>query len=163
MSILTLFSTVRGDATVGPVDTLEDRSPSSFEIIDDESGYSLTELMIVLVVVGILALIALPNFMSVTTKAKMTEAKTQLKHLHTLQTAHYYERDVYADRLVSLGFEQTPLVTDGGTARYKIQIAESGQSGYRAIATSVVDYDNDGTFNVWKVDESGKIQQVTPD
>jgi type IV pilus assembly protein PilE len=163
MNTSTLFSTVRGDTTEVRSDTPDDRLLSSFEIINDESGYSLTELMIVLVVIGILALIALPNFMNVTTKAKMTEAKTQLKHLHTLQTAHYYERDVYADRLAALGFEQTPLVTDGGTARYEIQIAESGQSGYRAIATSVVDYDNDGTFNVWKVDESGKIQQVTPD
>jgi len=123
----------------------------------------LTELMIVLVVIGILALLALPKFMNVTTKAKMTEAKTQLKHLHTLQTAHYYERDVYAERLAALGFEQSTLITDGGNARYRIAIDESGRSGYRATATSVVDYDNDGTFNVWAVDESGAIQQVTPD
>jgi type IV pilus assembly protein PilE len=140
-----------------------DRSTAIRSALRDESGYSLTELMIVLVVIGILALLALPKFMNVTTKAKMTEAKTQLKHLHTLQTAHYYERDVYAERLAALGFEQSTLITDGGNARYRIAIDESGRSGYRATATSVVDYDNDGTFNVWAVDESGAIQQVTPD
>jgi len=140
------------------------KSASSLRLtLRDESGYSLTELMIVLVVIGILALLALPKFMNVTTKAKMTEAKTQLKHLHTLQTAYYYERDTYADRLASLGFEPSTLITDGGNARYRIAIDESGRSGYRATATSVVDYDNDGTFNVWAVDETGTIEQVTPD
>lgn len=129
----------------------------------DESGYTLTELMIVLVVIGILTLIALPKFMNVATKAKMTEAKTQLKHLHTLQTAYYYERDVYASSLAPLGFEQSPLVTDGGTARYEIAIDEAGRSGYVATATAVVDFDNDGTFNVWIVDESGQIRQKTAD
>lgn len=129
----------------------------------DESGYTLTELMIVLVVIGILTLIALPRFMNVATKAKMTEAKTQLKHLHTLQKAYYYERDVYASELSAIGFEQSALVTDGGTARYKINIESSDRSTYVALATSVIDFDDDGTFNVWAVDQSGKVTQRTAD
>ncbi len=137
--------------------------PVTRSMIHGDDGYSLTELMIVLVVIGILALIALPKFMSVATKAKMTEAKTQLKHLHTLQKAHYYERDIYADKLDMLGFEQSELVTDGGTARYKIEIAESGRSSYVAKATAVIDYDNDGTFNVWEVDHTGNITQTVAD
>lgn len=131
--------------------------------IRDEDGYTLTELMIVLVVIGILTLIALPKFMSVTTKAKMTEAKTQLKHLHTLQKAYYYERDVYADQLSKVGFEQSALISDGGNARYEIKIEEASQSQYTAVAKAVVDYDNDGTMNVWEVDQTGSISQRTAD
>jgi type IV pilus assembly protein PilE len=132
-------------------------------LLRDESGYTLTELMIVLVVIGILTLIALPKFMGVATKAKMTEAKTQLNHLHTLQKAHYFERDVYASRLSAVGFEQSPLVTNGGTARYRIEIEDASRAQYVATATAVVDFDNDGTYNVWQVDQSGQITQRTAD
>lgn len=130
---------------------------------EGEDGYTLTEMMIVLVVIGILTLIALPKFMSVTTKAKMTEAKTQLKHLHTLQKTHYYERDRYAEELSAIGFEQRTLVTDGGNARYEIAIEEAGTAGYTATATAVVDFDNDGTNNVWEVDETGEVRQRVAD
>ena len=40
-----------------------------------EKGFTLVELMIVIVIVGILSSVALPNFLSQTDKAKATEAK----------------------------------------------------------------------------------------
>lgn len=128
-----------------------------------EKGFTLPEMMIVLVIIGILTLIALPKFMGVVSKAKMTEAKTQLNHLHTLQKSHYYERDRYAKKLSRIGFEQQKLVTNGGDARYKIKIKEANTTGYTAIARAVVDFDNDGTHNVWTVDETGNVQQKVAD
>ena len=41
-----------------------------------EKGFTLVELMIVIVIVGILSAVALPNFLNQTGKAKATEAKT---------------------------------------------------------------------------------------
>merc|ERR1711871_159987 len=41
-----------------------------------EKGFTLVELMIVIVIVGILSAVALPNFLSQTDKAKATEAKS---------------------------------------------------------------------------------------
>jgi type IV pilus assembly protein PilA len=46
-----------------------------------EKGFTLVELMIVIVIVGILSAVALPNFLSQTDKAKATEAKTQAASL----------------------------------------------------------------------------------
>ena len=43
-----------------------------------EKGFTLVELMIVIVIVGILSAVALPNFLSQTEKAKATEAKSQI-------------------------------------------------------------------------------------
>jgi type IV pilus assembly protein PilA len=43
-----------------------------------EKGFTLVELMIVIVIVGILSAVALPNFLSQTSKAKATECKSQL-------------------------------------------------------------------------------------
>ena len=46
-----------------------------------EKGFTLVELMIVIVIVGILSGVALPNFLSQSTKAKGTEAKSQISAL----------------------------------------------------------------------------------
>ena len=41
-----------------------------------EKGFTLVELMIVIVIVGVLSAVALPQFLNQTGKAKLTEAKT---------------------------------------------------------------------------------------
>jgi len=128
-----------------------------------EDGFTLNELMIVLVIIGILALLALPRFMNLTTKAKMTEAKLNLNQVHALQQAHYFERDVYAVDLVNIGYQQSPLVTDGGTARYTIAIEHADDRGYTATATSVIDFDKDGVYNVWEVAQDGVVRERTLD
>jgi type IV pilus assembly protein PilA len=51
-----------------------------------QEGFTLVELMIVIVIVGILSAVALPNFLNQTNKAKGTEAKTKLTAL--LKEAH---------------------------------------------------------------------------
>lgn len=141
-----------------------ERTPAVAAVaLADEDGFSLAELMIVLVIIGILAMLAIPKFMNVTTEAKMTEAKMMLKQLHTLQQAYYYANDRYSDDLFALGFEQQRLHTEGGTARYQISIERADASGFSAIATSVVDYDRDGSFNVWHVDAEGVISQRVAD
>lgn len=133
------------------------------QTLRDEAGFSLAELMVVLVIIGILALLALPRFMKVTTRAKMTEAKLQLSQLHTLQQTHYYEYDRYADRLQALDYEAALPITEGGTARYRLRIEQAGTGEYQATATALVDFDQDGTFNVWEVDQTGRVRQRTAD
>merc|ERR1711907_901551 len=41
-----------------------------------EKGFTLVELMIVIVIAGVLSAVALPNFLNQTTKAKLAEADT---------------------------------------------------------------------------------------
>lgn len=128
-----------------------------------EAGYSLIEIMVVVVIIGILALIAVPRFTGITTQAKMTEAQTMLRQVYTLQQSQYYRRDMYTEDLSAIGFEQAPLVTDGGTARYRIEVESADEQGFVATATAVVDFDNDGQHNVWEVREDGDIVERTPD
>jgi len=128
-----------------------------------QHGFSLTELLVVIVVIGVLILLAMPKFSSVVTKAKETEAKSMLNHLHALEQAYYYEHDTYTSDLSALGFEQEKLVTQGGKARYKIEVVKATTYGYTAKATAVVDFDKDGVFNEWTVNQDGEIKQTIPD
>lgn len=131
--------------------------------INSEDGFSLTELLIVLAIIGILIMIAVPLYQNITTRAKTTEAKTQLGFLHMLQKVYKLENDMYSDDLSAIGFEQEQLITEGGKARYIIEIKKISANGYIATATSVIDFDNDGIFNVWQVDESGVVKQTVAD
>jgi type IV pilus assembly protein PilE len=128
-----------------------------------DAGFSLTELMIVLVIIGILVLLALPKLLPIVTKAKTTEAKLMLKQVYTLQQSYKYEHDRYSLQLAEIGFEQEKLVSQGGQARYRIEIVNADERGFQAQATSVVDFDNDGTFNVWVVDQAGVVNEKVAD
>jgi type IV pilus assembly protein PilE len=133
------------------------------KFIKPEDGFSMTELMVALVIIGILVLLALPRLMPVVTKAKTTEAKLQLKQVYMLEKTYKYEYDKYTNDLAAIGFEQETLITEDGTARYKIEISEADVSTFKATATSVVDFDDDGQFNQWEVTEKGDIKEVIPD
>lgn len=133
------------------------------QVLKEEDGFSLTELLIVLAIIGILIMIAVPLYQNVTTRAKTTEAKTQLSFLHTLQKVYHLEHDSYAQDFTIIGFEHEKMITEGGRARYSIAIESAGPAGYVATATSIIDFDNDGVFNKWQVDENGNVEQTIPD
>lgn len=126
-------------------------------------AFSLPELLVVLVIIGILVLIALPNLMPLISKAKSTEAQQQLVFLHTLEKSHFYMFSRYTTSLDELGFEQSPLVTEGGNANYRIEIVEATEHGFHATATAVVDFDGDGIFNVWEINQNKGLKEITKD
>lgn len=121
------------------------------------------ELLIVLIIIGILVLLALPNLMPLISKAKSTEAQLQLEHVYTLEKSYFYMHSKYSDNLKEISFEQATLSKDGGNANYVIEIVEATSNSFKAQATAVVDFDGDGVFNVWEVDQDKKVREVIAD
>ncbi|MCJ7458066.1 MAG: prepilin-type N-terminal cleavage/methylation domain-containing protein, partial [candidate division Zixibacteria bacterium] len=66
-----------------------------------EKGFTLIELMIVVVIIAILAALAIPKFMQATTKSKQTEAKQILKQIYAMQHAYRQEYNSYCCNGVS--------------------------------------------------------------
>jgi type IV pilus assembly protein PilE len=126
-------------------------------------GWTLTELLIVLAIIGILVLLVLPNQTAVISKAKSKEAQLQLNALYSFQLSYFYEYSKYSDDFEEIGFVQEKLTTEGGQANYRIEIVEFSPNAYTARAVSVVDFDNDGTFNVWEIDQDKNLKEIVKD
>src|SRR5712691_9164675 len=58
-------------------------------------GFTLIELMIVVAIIGILAAIAIPNFMTYQAKAKQSEAKVGLGGIFTTATSFFAENNTF--------------------------------------------------------------------
>ena len=127
------------------------------------NAFTLTEMLIVLVIIGILILIALPNLMPLISKAKSTEAQLQLGHVYTLEKTYFYEHSKYSSDLKEIGFEQEKLTSDNGNANYKIQIVAADNNSFKASATAIVDFNGNGTFNVWEINQEKQLKETIAD
>ena len=127
------------------------------------ASFNLQEILIVLAIIGILLLLALPNLMPLISKAKSIEAQTQLKYLYNSQTTHRYMYSKYSYDLNELDFEAPKTVKEGGAANYSYDIINADNKTFKARATAVTDFDGDGVFNIWEIDENGNPKQTVKD
>ncbi len=68
-----------------------------FKAFRKQEGFTLIELMIVVAIIGILAAIAIPNFMEYQRKSRTSEAKTNVTSIKTAQMTFQGERGCFAD------------------------------------------------------------------
>src|SRR3954466_16304497 len=61
-----------------------------------QKAFTLIELMIVVAIIGILAAIAIPNFIKFQARSKQSEAKTNLKAVFTAEKSWFGEHDSYS-------------------------------------------------------------------
>ena len=69
------------------------------------SGFTLIEITIVLLLIGILAAMAVTTYRMMINKARMTQAKTVLGHLTKTEATYFSDHDQYTDNVVLLDFD----------------------------------------------------------
>ncbi|MBN4057018.1 prepilin-type N-terminal cleavage/methylation domain-containing protein [bacterium AH-315-J21] len=133
---------------------------------NNNKGFTLIELMIVVVIIGILAALAIPRFMQATTKSKQSEAKQILKQIYTMERTYRQENGVYLAGGPADSATGTALAALGvevmASALYSYTVTITAGTAFTATATAT-GLDDDATNDVWTIDQNGRLINTTND
>jgi prepilin-type N-terminal cleavage/methylation domain-containing protein len=94
----------------------------------NRKAFTLIELLIVVVIIGILAAIAIPKFASTKEKAYVTAMRSDLRNMMTAQESYFSDYGLYTTQTGNLkGFSQTTGV--------HVVLGEASGGGWWASAT----------------------------
>jgi len=116
---------------------------------DRQAGFTLIELMIVVAIIGILAAIALPNFLRFQARAKQSEAKALLSTVFSANESYFAENQTYGGT-TTIGFNVA------GDPKYYVTPTVTAADGDSFTAQTSGNIDSDATVDTWAVTQASR-------
>ena len=116
-------------------------------------GFSLMEVMIVVVIIGIIAALAYPNLEKYLKRARQTEAKTNISAIYTAQKIHFTLHQSYAEDIKKLD-----LSLAQGLYTFTM---EASTSTFKAQAEGNID--DDAALDTWTIDQDKNLFNTIDD
>jgi type IV pilus assembly protein PilA len=146
----------------------------------NRKGFTLIELMIVVAIIGILAAIAIPNFIAMQLRAKRSELPTNVDGIRTAEKAYHHEWDAFTAAgstpasipgRVQVQFSGGGLTsfqnlgwTADGKVRGMYSVAASNASAAASddfTVTGIADVDGDSANSQYTANRAEKATMVT--
>ena len=117
-------------------------------------GFSLMEVMIVVVIIGILTALAYPNLEKYLKRARQTEVKTNLSAIYTAKKIYFTLNQSYADDINKLDFS----LVQGDPYTFTM---EASTSTFKAQAEGNID--DDDAPDTWTIDQDNNLFNTIDD
>lgn len=116
----------------------------------EKGGFTLIEITIVLLLIGILAAMAIFTYRMMINKARMTQAKTVLSHLCKTEATYFSDHDRYTDNVALINFDPVKY----NFYELSVVLLDNGMN-FLGMARGVGIMDND----LWTVTKDGQPVQ----
>ena len=118
-----------------------------------------------MVIIGILAAMAIPRFMSSAAKAKQSEAQELLKQIYTMQRSYFMMHESYCLNGVAASATATQAF-----AQIQVEILLPARYTYSMVSTAntftctaTANIDDDATIDTWTINDAGQLTNTTND
>ena len=118
----------------------------------NQGGFTLVELMIVVIIVGILAAVAIPMYQGATERAKASEAVAALGTIRGAMRVYYAEHGTY----VNASFTDGAQVTNGSV----LDVSDTDLLG-RYFSSECYTFDGVPTANAYSIECLGSASTAT--
>ncbi len=132
-------------------------------------GFTLIELMLAVAIMGLLMVIAVPQYQEQVRKARRADAKTALLGVAQLQEAYYAEYHRYANKFGTtnnptegeLACKSSCIEPSGSTAKspkryYQLEVSQDNTQTFTLTATAMGDQIKDKKCQVFLLDAQGR-------
>lgn len=123
--------------------------------VKSQKGFTLIELMIVVAIVGILAAIAIPNFLNYQAKSQQAEVRAGLSAIYTAMLMYHV---VSGTGFIGASMSNIDF-TMSGTPRYEYTLSNLAAETFLATGRGV---SGRVSGDVWTIDQSKMITDVDP-